>query len=323
MTFSQKVKDEIIKQKWTDEESLSLIGGLLLSCGNLAIRKNSISFCLSSEFNQIIDFAKSLILKEMPDVTFEEEVVKKNFKNKERTELSINAPYGEELLMRLGVLFLDKNGNRQICDIGDDSLRASENQTKAFLAGIFLGSGSISVPSSVDIDGLSASNKSSGYHMEWVTGNNNIAKTIMECLSALEILPKMVERYDSFVIYIKESDQIVQMLGLFGAYTSLLDLENQKASRQMINLINRQANCLQANYDKSVAAAVAQLEAIKIIEETVGLGELSTPLQEIAMLRKNNPKSSLGELVNLLNNRVSKGAVAQRLKKIIEISKTL
>ena len=323
MTFSQKVKDEIIKQKWTDEESLSLLGGLVLSCGNLAIRRNAISFCLSSEFGEIIDFSKSLILNEMPNATFEEEVIKKNFKNKERTEISVNSPFGEELLIRLGILFLDKNGNRQISDIGDESLRASENQTRAFLAGLFLGSGSISVPSSVEIDGLSSSSKSSGYHMEWVTGNNNLSKIIMESLSMLEIFPKMVERYDSFVIYIKESEQIVQLLGILGAYTSLLDLENQKASRQMINLINRQANCMQANYDKSVAAAVAQLEAIKIIEDTVGLEKLSEPLQEIAMLRKNNPGSSLGELVELLDNRVSKGAVAQRLKKIIEISKTL
>ena len=159
--------------------------------------------------------------------------------------------------------------------------------------------------------------------MEWVCSNENLAQRISEELSLLGIIPKKVERYESFVVYIKESDSISTLLGLLGAHKSLLELENEKAGRQMRNLINRQANCISANIDKTVKAASEQLEAIEVIKNTIGIEALSEPLQEIALARLSNPDGSLVDIQAVLENKISKGAVSQRFKKLIEISNEL
>ena len=91
----------------------------------------------------------------------------------------------------------------------------------------------------------------------------------------------------------------------------------------MRNLVNRQANCISANIDKSINAALEQLKAIEIIRETIGIESLPENLQEVALARLANPEGSLNEIKDVLEVKVSKGAVSQRFKKIIEIAKEI
>ena len=125
------------------------------------------------------------------------------------------------------------------------------------------------------------------------------------------------------MLYIKESETISSLIGLMGARICLLDLENDKATREMRNLINRQANCISANIDKSVNAALIQLEAIEIIQNTIGIESLPEALQEVALARLANPEGTLLDIQALLETKISKGAISQRFKKILEISKEL
>lgn len=323
MTFSQKVKNELINSNMFDENAPSILAGVILSSGSLVLSNRTITFCISSESQPLIEFTKKLILRECPQAELVEDIVKRNFKNKDRFEMTVDGDSGKELLSTLGIVYMDRNGNRQINNLGGEFLYTTTESRIAFLAGLFLGSGSVSVPESIELAEISKSTKSSGYHMEWVCSNENLAQRISEELSLLGIIPKKVERYESFVVYIKESDAISTLLGLLGAHKSLLELENEKAGRQMRNLINRQANCISANIDKTVKAASEQLEAIEVIKNTIGIEALSEPLQEIALARLSNPDGSLVDIQAVLESKISKGAVSQRFKKLIEISNEL
>jgi DNA-binding protein WhiA len=88
----------------------------------------------------------------------------------------------------------------------------------------------------------------------------------------------------------------------------------------MRNSVNRRVNCDTANLNKTVSAAVKQIEDIKYIRDTVGLSKLSNNLQEIAKLRWENGDASLKELGEMLDPKVGKSGVNHRLRKISEIA---
>jgi len=157
--------------------------------------------------------------------------------------------------------------------------------------------------------------------MEWNVQSVEQVEYIRELLASFDVISRTVERNDSFVVYIKESETISYLLGLFGAHKAVLTLENERAGREMRNLVNRQANCIAANIDKSINAALKQLEAIETIRQTIGLESLPEPLLEVALARLANPEGSLNEIMDVLTNKVSKGAISQRFKKIMEIAK--
>ena len=91
----------------------------------------------------------------------------------------------------------------------------------------------------------------------------------------------------------------------------------------MRNNINRQSNCISANINKAITASLGQLQAIEIIESTIGLDSLPDNIKKYALLRKENPDASLAELIELSNEKISKAGMNYKLKKIVEISKNL
>lgn len=323
MTFSQKVKNEIMSSNIAVGNELAMLSGILLSSGSLKITKKAISFCVSSESDLIIEYLQSLIEKEEPQAEISVCKIRHNFKSKERTELSIDDKSGETILKRLGILEFDKNGNRQINSLGAQFLLIENEAKVSFLAGLFLGSGSITIPNSVEISEISSAAKSSGYHMEWVVSKSEIADLICEELTNFDIFPKKVERNDNYVVYLKTSETISDLLGILGAHKCLLDFENLRAGREMRNLINRQANCISANIDKSINAALEQLDAIETIQNTIGIESLPDTLVEVALARIANKEGTLSDIILVLPKKISKGAVSQRFKKLIEIAKEL
>ena len=82
-------------------------------------------------------------------------------------------------------------------------------------------------------------------------------------------------------------------------------------------------NCISANIDKAVNAALKQMKAIEIIQNTIGLENLPDTLSEAALARLANPDGSLKELLMAIDNKISKGALAQRFDKIIKLSEEL
>ena len=150
-----------------------------------------------------------------------------------------------------------------------------------------------------------------------------MAKQITELISVFSIEAKTVLRKRAHVVYLKEGDQIVDMLGIMEAHVSLMELENIRILKDMRNTVNRKVNCETANINKTVSAAVKQLEDIEFIKEERGLDALPEGLEDIARLRLSHPSATLKELGELLNPPVGKSGVNHRLRKIGEIAEKL
>lgn len=181
---------------------------------------------------------------------------------------------------------------------------------RAFLRGAFMAGGSISDPNS-------------GYHFEIVLRTMEQANQVVELMQAFELSAKIVARKGRYVVYLKEAEQIVDMLNIMEAYVSLMNLENIRILKEMRNSVNRQVNCETANISKTVNAAVKQVEDIRLIEKMRGLDSLPGPLREIALLRLEYPETPLKELGTYLEPPVGKSGVNHRLRKLGEIADEL
>lgn len=178
---------------------------------------------------------------------------------------------------------------------------------RAYIRGAFICTGSISNPEK-------------HYHMEFVNADYYHAANLKEIITSFAMEPKIVERKNHYIVYIKEGEQIVDMLNIMSAHRALLELENIRIVKDVRNNVNRIVNCETANLNKVVSASVRQREAIEYIKMRVGLGYLSQPLEDVAIARLEYPELSLLELGKKLNPPVGKSGVNHRLKKICEIA---
>lgn len=181
---------------------------------------------------------------------------------------------------------------------------------RAFIRGAFLSSGSMSNPKKA-------------YHLEIVTADPEKAKQLQDMLQTFSIDAKIVMRKKSYVVYIKEGSQIVDLLNVMEAHVALMNLENVRILKEMRNSINRQVNCEAANINKTVTAATKQIEDILFIRDTVGLGDLADGLEDVARLRIEYPEASLKELGTMLTPPIGKSGVNHRLRKLSMIADQL
>ena len=192
----------------------------------------------------------------------------------------------------------------------DEKLFEQDEMKKAFLRGVFLAIGSISDP-----------HKS--YHLEMVCCNNKKALRIQKMMIFFNLDAKIVLRKNHYVVYLKEGSQICDFLSVIGAFQAMLELENVRILKDMRNTVNRKVNCETANIGKTVNAALRQIEDIELIKEKNELINLPDQLKEIAILRLENPDSSLKDLGTLLDPPVGKSGVNHRLRKISLIAEEL
>ena len=181
---------------------------------------------------------------------------------------------------------------------------------RAFIRGAFMAAGSISDP-----------NKS--YHFEIVCREIAQAKQLQDAINSFEMEAKIVARNKHQVVYLKEGAQIVDMLNIMEAHVALMNLENVRILKEMRNSVNRQVNCETANINKTVNAAVKQIEDIKFIQKKGRLQELPDNLYEMAQVRLEHPEAPLKELGAYLNPPVGKSGVNHRLRKISEIAENM
>lgn len=177
----------------------------------------------------------------------------------------------------------------------------------SFLRGVFLSCGSIANPDK-------------NYHLEFVIPFHNLSLDLLKILTDFGLKAKLILRKYSYVVYLKDSESIEDLLTLMGAVSSSLELMGIKIQKDVRNKINRQMNFESANMSRSIEAGLAQVEAIEIIEKKQGLDSLSDELKEVAILRRENPDMSLKQLGENLTVPISRSGVNHRLMKIMEIA---
>lgn len=181
---------------------------------------------------------------------------------------------------------------------------------RAFLRGAYLASGSMSNPEK-------------GYHFEIACVMREKAEQLKEVLSSFGVDAKIILRKKYYVLYVKEGDQIADILNVMSAHVSLLELENIRILKGMRETVNRQVNCETANLSKTTSAAYGQINDILLIQQKMGLDSLPELLRETAQARLDWPDVSLKELGSLLDPPVGKSGVNHRLRKLKELADSL
>ncbi len=181
---------------------------------------------------------------------------------------------------------------------------------RAFVRAAFLAIGSLSDPQKA-------------YHFELSLGSEKEAGSLKKIIEALGIEIKFIIRKKNYVLYLKEAEQISEILRLMEAPLALMDFENTRIVKDVRNSVNRKLNCEVANLNKTVVASLKQVEGIELIRDKLGLESLPQNLKEVAYLRLEYPEASLKELVERMDGKVGKSGINHRLRKLLEIAQNL
>lgn len=158
------------------------------------------------------------------------------------------------------------------------------------------------------------------YRLEFCTHKKQVAEDMGGILSELGFEPKFSKRNSSFVIYIKNNEEIFRFLSLMNTKRSLKKFMEAKEEKDLKNRINRQLNCENANENKTINSAVLQFKAIDTLKKNKKFDELSSDLKKTAQLRLDNPQASLSELVKKADFSITKSGLNHRLNKLIKIA---
>lgn len=236
-------------------------------------------------------------------------MVRKNKQLKKNNNYLIvvkNTKDTKRMLEYIGLIKTDENNFLKIdYEIPEDIIN-KRCCKRAYIRGAFLGGGSVSNPEKT-------------YHLEFVTNNEEHGKELSSLINSFGLSSKIVLRKESFVIYLKEGEQVVDLLNIIGAHSALLKLEDIRVLKDVRNNINRLVNCETANLDKTIDASLRQVENIKYIDSTIGLEKLPQNLLNLAYLRLEHREASLKELGTMLNPPVGKSGVNHRFRRIEKI----
>ncbi len=290
MSFSSEIKQELNKtNKLANKEIVKyeLIGYLI--SGNIEfINKSNIKFSTESDYN-INRLAKLLSNLE---INYNIEISGKNFVIKLKTT-DINEIVNCE--------------NKQIIIKEEIKNETKEENLRAIIRGIFLGSGSINNPE----------NK---YHLEITFKQEENLELVTGILRKLGISCKKMKTQNKYSLYIKDGEEISKFLAVIEANKAVMQFEDVRIQKEMRGKVNRLVNCETANLNKTINASIEQIAAIEKLQKTGKFNKLNDNLKEIAILRLENPDMALSELGKLLKNPVGKSGVNYRLKKIIDIA---
>ncbi len=182
---------------------------------------------------------------------------------------------------------------------------------RAFLRGAFLAGGSVNDPGS------------NSYHLEMGAQDERTAESLLGLMNGYGLHARLLRRKKGFVLYLKEGEKIVEFLSIIGAHQALLKFEDVRILKGMRNQVNRLVNCETANLNKTISAAVRQLEVIRYIDERVGLSSLPDHLREVAEMRLRHPDVNLQELASRMPHKVTKSGLNHRFRRLEEIAQRL
>ena len=126
-------------------------------------------------------------------------------------------------------------------------------------------------------------------------------------------------RRGCIVLTLRNADEIAGFLRAVGATETLLRFETKRVSREVRARTNALVNADSANLARTVAAAHAQVQAVRAIAERSGLRGLPEPLAAVARARLRSPAASLSELAVRLGT--TKWVVRGRLRNILEVAR--
>lgn len=306
MSFSSKTKNELARRT-SDSKCCQMaeLSALVRVSGIIQLRGLGKTDLLITTENAAIGRMIFVLFKRSMRIHTDLNVVKNQVLRKNNS-YQIKIMDATEILKKLEIM-VEQEGSVVINNGLPLTLIDNECCKRAYIRGIFLGGGSLSDPEK-------------SYHLELITHREDFADELKALIDTYGLHARVIARKKNFIVYLKEGDQIVDLLNIIGAHSALMAFENVRIVKSMRNNINRLVNCETANLNKMVDAAVKQKHYIEVIDEHAGLDSLPDGLKEIALIRLNNTDVSLKELGQMLNPPIGKSGVNHRLRKIEKIA---
>lgn len=288
VSFTQKVKEEVVSVPFSDEHLRGMLASFIKINGVLKYSKDKQTIVLRTENAKIAKFIYHAIerIYGVPcRFTYSKAM---NFKK--RLFYNIVIEEADYIIQDLEISFIEGKISKNIV--------CNDDMIAAYLGGAFLATGSCNTP------------KKSNYHLEITVNDENYAKwfsKLFNKFSAGEFTAKIIKRRNSYVVYLKRSQQIADFLILIGATNATLEFENIRVDRDFSNISNRLENLDTANYNKITAAAEKQIDDIKVIDKRIGISNIRNEKQrELMRIRLENDDLSLFELAELLSKKIGK-----------------
>ena len=158
------------------------------------------------------------------------------------------------------------------------------------------------------------------YHLEILFKSKKKEEQVKEIISNFGIDIKETKKGSNYMLYLKDGEEISAFLALIGATKAVLKFEDIRVKREMNGKVNRLVNCETANLNKTINAAVKQIEDIKKLKKNKKFETLPDNLKELANLRLQNPDLTYEELGKKLSKPIGKSGVSHRLEKISKIA---
>lgn len=300
MSFSYSVKKEICGLMTDRDRKYACFYGMLLFCKNFDA--DNIVFQTEN------DMVCSLFCSLADDVTGCSGVVSVS-KTEKKNDTVLYILSVEDQNHRDEIIYRFHISSRSIIHrIQRDNI--NNNDIFAFIGGAFLSCGSIAEPIKE-------------YHLEFTVPYFNLMNDLKELLIEVGFNVKSTERKGNHVIYMKDSEEIEDIITFMGATMSSIELMNVKILKDVRNKANRIANCDAANIDRTLKASDKQIADIEYIMEKVGLENLPPDLVNIAEVRMEYPEMSLRELGEALDKPIGRSGANHRLKRISEFADKL
>ncbi|MBS5604300.1 DNA-binding protein WhiA [Clostridium sp. AF18-27] len=305
MSFSSKVKDELSRQVNPARHcQIAEIAAILSLCGKIKISdQDHFSIEIHTE-NVAVARKYFTLLKKTFNIGTDVSIRRGAYLKRNRTYIVAVREHEDAIRVLQAAKLLNEYGEvSENLSVVRNVVVQNTCCRRAFIRGAFLASGSISDPEKF-------------YHFEIACVAEPKAEQLRELIATFDIEAKIVRRKKYYVVYIKEGSQIVDILNVMEAPVALMELENIRILKEMRNSVNRQVNCETANINKTVSAAVKQMDDIRYIQAVIGLDGLPDNLREMALVRLERPDATLKELGEALNPPVGKSGVNHRLRKL-------
>lgn len=293
MTFTTSLKEEIAKQdinvlesRWELVAFLSAVAKIEKEAITITLENAAVARKIYQELKEIFNINAKIIIR-----------MQRRFKIKQIYILKIN----EDLVNFKKIL---KNEN-------NIAMLETDEEKSAYLKGTFLAVGNISNPGT------------SGYHLEFIFAKERQARQIKELLTYFHLKAKLITRGYKYIVYLKSSENISDLIKLFKAINALFYFEDIRIYRDHKNMVNRLNNCEIANQEKTFKAGQAQLANILFLKEHNLLDLLDEKTLIVAQMREKYPEVSLQELADIITQetgyKVGKSGINHRFIKINEL----
>lgn len=293
------------------EEIVAFLSALAKSCGSIEIAKKRYNLCF-----WLADYDEGLKVVELLKTLYPAEFELSLDKTKTGAEAcSVQVPSGfsKQAIEDFGLMKINVDEYLAFVEGIPQDVVTTIATKVAYFKGLFLGCGSVYVPSTSD-----QSEKRDGYHFELQLDDDLFADDVMELLSDLRINTRMSDRGKHKLVYVKDKDEIVKALATLDLADCVLKLRSIIDERETANSLNRVIICETANLDKTFTAASKHLLAIGELRNKDMFDSLPAQLKETADARADHHEASLSELAEILG--VSKSCLNHRLRKIVELA---